>query len=114
MEYQIVNGKRQTSKLLYIIEEKQLYQVKSKRDSKVYCICYKKNNCKSRVVLNNGLCEKIKNTPQHNHSENAEALYNELKVLNKIKEECVAASGVIGDVNAISGIRSAFRNVVRK
>ena len=41
-------------------------------------------------------------------------LYEEHKVLNKIKNECSAVSGVMEDVNAISGIRSAFRNVFEK
>ena len=61
MEYEIVSGIRNLSKLIYVVNEKQLYKIKSKIANKTYYTCHNEN-CKVRILINNGRCEKIKNS----------------------------------------------------
>lgn len=106
MEYQLVNGFREGSTLLYVPEEKKLYVLKVQRDpndenSKEY-ICYqtilsapKKNNqnnneleCTTRVKLqSNGLC--VRNMPHTCHNNHEDILHdmeksNDMKTKAKI------------------------------
>lgn len=107
--YEIMSGKRRTSKLLYSKDENQFYIKKSEARGRKYYTCYEKN-CKSRVVLENGQCRKATDFIEHNHEEQQE-MYDELKALNEIKEQCLDVSSTLGAVNAVSGIRETFRNV---
>ena len=53
MEFEIISGKRNFSKLAYVINEKQLYNIKSKTSCETYYTCYNKN-CKVRILIKNG------------------------------------------------------------
>lgn len=110
LQYEIVCGKRRTSKLLYIPEEKQFYIKKSTSDNKTYYVCYVKN-CKARVTLDLGrhVCTRSPLFVPHNHTTQKE-LYDELKVLNNIKKECLDEESVLGERNALSGIRKTFES----
>ena len=71
-----------------------------------------RSSCEARIVLlPEGTCEKAKNYVDHNH-ENNEGSFNELKALNRIKNDCVDAAATLGaEVNALSTI-VAFRSTV--
>ena len=69
LEYEIVQGKKLKSAILYIKSEKQLYKIKSKTNNKTYYVCYQ-TNCPARVELSCGVCCKPKNNiKQHNHGD---------------------------------------------
>ena len=114
LEYQIVNGKKFNSKLLYTLQEKQLYKIKTKSVKKNYYVCFNKN-CKARIELfADGLCVKPKgNKSEHNHADQEEK-FKEINSLNGIRQDCLTAARVLGEVNALSGIRTAFKRGCEK
>lgn len=112
-QYETLNGKRRSSELIYVHEQKQLYQKKSVYKGVIKYVCYTKN-CKSRLNLEeNKILIKAKNYIEHNHSEN-ETLFNEMKAVNLIKSNCEKSSTVLSDVNALSGIRAVFQDICAK
>lgn len=114
LEYELINGKKHKSILLYLIEEKQLFKVKSKTAQKSYYVCYHKD-CFVRVELfADGTCRKPKkNSVGHNHGIQ-EDLRNEIKCIDGLRQDCLSGAGVLSDVNAISGIRTAFKRALEK
>lgn len=109
MQFEIVNGQRRNSKLLYSIDEKQLYIKKSVIRGITYYTCYKKN-CKSRVdVSRDGVLTKAANFIEHNHLDE-EKLFLELKAIKKIKDDVCSSGAAVGAVNALSSIRAIFRS----
>lgn len=104
MEFEIVGGKRRNSNLLYSLSEKHLYAKKSAYKNKIYYTCYQEK-CKSRLILEAGVCAKCFDFVEHKHG-NQEETYKELKALNNIKRKCTEVHSVIGEANALSGIRN--------
>lgn len=111
--YKMITGKKSNSVLLYVIEEKQLFKVKSKTNKKTYYVCYEKK-CSARLELSvNGFCSRPKKYTDHNHG-NQESKYNEITCIDDIRKDCLTAASVLGDVNALSGIRCAFKRTCEK
>lgn len=114
LAFELINGKKHNSVLLYLVEEKQLFKIKSKTIQKTYYVCYQKK-CFARVELfADGTCRKPKNnTAVHNHGIQ-EDLRNEIKCIDGLRQDCLSGAGVLSDVNAISGIRKAFKRSLEK
>lgn len=94
MDYVFVTGKRVDSNLLYLKDEKQLFKINSKNRKKKIYMCYVKD-CKSRVFIdNNAICYKVNNYVEHNHHDNQEHAYKQLKLINEIKSECQSVSAL--------------------
>lgn len=110
--FEIIGGKRRNSKLLYIFSQEQLYIKKSESKGKKYYVCYVQD-CKSRVILANDECVHSAGFADHNHGSQKE-LYEELKVLNGIKKECLDSGNLLGGVNALSGIRESFETASKR
>lgn len=114
LEYEFLCGKKINSKLLYLKTEKQLFKLKSKNSEKCYYVCYFKP-CNSRVelLLANSICVKPKKQKNHNHP-TQEKKYEELKAIESIKKNCIENAATIGDVNATSCIRSAYKRATTR
>lgn len=114
LEYELISGKKLKSTLLYVLSEKQLYKIKTKTINKTYYVCYQKN-CAARIeILTNSVCCKPnKDVNQHTHGA-VEDQYKEISCINEIREDCAGASNVMGEINAISTIRNAFKRVCEK
>lgn len=112
--FEYITGQRLNSKLIYVPEQKQLYKKRLEYKNKTYYICHKQN-CKSKMeVFNNSdFIEKSKKFIDHNHADQ-ESKYNEFKVLNTIKNQCVDSASMLSDVNALGGIRNTYRRVCEK
>lgn len=106
--YEIIAGKRNNSKLLYIFFEKQLYIKKCTKLEKHFYVCYVKD-CPSRIMLFGSECIKAKNYKAHNH-DNQEALYKELKFLNNVKTKCTRLNEKPTENNCAGSIRNIFVN----
>lgn len=101
--------------LLHLIEEKQLFKIKSKTATKTYYVCYQKN-CPSRIELTQtGLCYKPKNNNhrEHNHG-TQEDLIKEIKCVDALRQDCLTSAGSLNDVHSVSSIRKAFKRAVEK
>lgn len=107
VDYEIISGKRRNSKLVYVISEQQLYIRKTKYKTKQFYVCYAKD-CKSRVYIQNDQCYKSADG-EHNHADQKE-LYEEMKVMSNIKTQCMDPEALVGNVNALGGIREKFQD----
>lgn len=95
--FEIVEGRRRNSRLLWVPEEKMLYSIKDVRGNgqKVY-LCYhniinKFPPCSARRFIDkNGVM--ISNTIPHSHHMNHEAVYKDLKTRSAIIDSCVQAA----------------------
>lgn len=86
IEYKIVAGKRQNSKLLWSSTELQFYKFNTKLTTGQSYLCY--HGCDCRVLLkNDGTCIKTDSKKMHNHPTNEE-LYEQLLIANEIKTKC--------------------------
>lgn len=85
MNYKIIKGYRKSSNLLYTIDEHQLYYKCKLMQNGIYYVCRIKG-CKAAVILQEEGCLS-KNKTEHCH-DSQEHIYEELNVLNKIKDEC--------------------------
>lgn len=91
--YEYMPGKRMNSKILWSINEQQFYCKNTiTRDGAYAYKCYEKN-CWARVFVDetSGKCVKSKTNSFHDHGTKTE-LYNELKLKNEIKIQCLAAA----------------------
>lgn len=79
VEYEIVDGPRTKSKLLWIPIEKQFYVKNTVTKRGTSYLCHTAN-CKLRVILNSDLCYKT-NSAEHHHA-NCEPDYKKYKALN--------------------------------
>lgn len=87
IEYEIVPGKRQNSKLLWSSTELQFYKFNTKLSTGNSYLCYI-NGCNCRVLLkNDGTCFKTDSSKVHNHPTNEE-LYEQLSIANEMKTKC--------------------------
>lgn len=114
MECIFFAGKKKDSKLLFVPEQKMIYRKKSVYKEVVKYECWHEN-CKARVnLMPNGFCDLAKNYVNHNHEEE-ENIYKELCALNEIKAESGNIAATLGgEQNAISSVRTAFRNVTQR
>lgn len=111
LRYEFVTGHRITSKLLYTCDEKQFYRFNSKNKSGDAYLCAEKL-CKCRVLLRNDkLCIQPEKYCKHNHETKGEK-FEELKVLNIIKEKCADISTLINEKK--QSVRDIFYSVVSK
>lgn len=86
IEYEIVPGKRQNSKLLWSSTERQFYKFNTKLSTGNSYLCY--HGCNCRVLLkNDGTCVKTDTRKNHNHPTNEE-LYEQLSIANEMKTKC--------------------------
>lgn len=108
--FEFVAGKRHDSKLLYLIDEKQLYKKKSLYKQKTFYTCYK-NSCKARVeMLENKICVRSGKNSEHCEHPSQEDTYQELKSLENIKAECKSSTTLRNDTSALANTRKAFRS----
>lgn len=85
MEYEIVPGYRQNSKLLYANEQFYVFNTKCPLGDSYVCVNEK---CKSRVyIVVSNQCICLKNSPSHDHESKAEE-YKKLRCLNEMKRRC--------------------------
>lgn len=114
MECVFFSGKKVNSNLLFVKEEKMIYKKKSTYKDVVKFQCWRAG-CPARVnYMPNGTCMMPQKFVPHNHDHEEEE-YRKLNALNKIKEESAKISGTLGvEPNAISSVRTAFRNVSEK
>lgn len=89
ISYEIVAGQRLTSKLIFSTIEKQIYK-KARKYKSLYSYVCRNKDCKVRIFIDEstGKCYQTEKRTEHNH-ENAEAEYEELKLRNSIKNDCL-------------------------
>lgn len=102
LKVRMMPGKRETSKVLFAIDEQQLYTYRVKNKHAVQYNCYIKS-CSAKVEISNdtGKCSR-KGRDTHNPGPNAEISTIELKTA--IKKRCrsvAAATRGGGDVHAV-------------
>lgn len=109
MNCEIFVGEKRNNKLLYVYEQKMIYKKKSTYKDIVKYECRNKN-CKARLnLIPDGTCVGALHYVDHNH-ENEEKAFNEMKVLNKIKSDCIDIAETLGsETNGLSSVRKAFR-----
>lgn len=84
VEYEIITGHREDTKLLYLLNEKQLYKKNSITKLGTHYLCIV-NNCSARVYVKDGVCFKsIFSKSGHNHGLN-DVFYKKLSALNDMK-----------------------------
>lgn len=81
IEYEIVPGYRQNSKLLFSNDQFYVLNTKCPLGDSYVCVHEK---CKVRVY---GQCIRLTNSPNHEHENKAEE-YKKLRCLNEIKRRC--------------------------
>lgn len=85
--YEFVSGFRRNSKLLVLINEKQIFRRKHiLRDCTRYA-CYFKNCGVSVALKSDGVCEQLSLEYKHNHA-SAEQLINKFKMMSNVKNQC--------------------------
>lgn len=114
LEFEIVPGQRKNSKLLYVLEEQQFYAINSKSKRSSTYLCYVKD-CRSRVSVRNidNKCFLVLNFVEHNHPPQGE-FYNELKIKNKIKEECSKTASLLNSPTSVGNVRAIFSSVCQR
>lgn len=114
MECVFFAGKKVDSKLLFLNNEKMIYKKKSVYKEVVKYECWR-DGCKARInYMPDGKCVYAKKFVPHNHDHDEDE-YKKLCALNDIKKESASISGTLGaERNAISSVRTAFRNVSEK
>lgn len=100
LKFDIVQGKRRGSKLLWCHNERQFYVANSvNKKGKAYT-CNASKSCHARVIVhNNGKCYRINLVP-HEHGAQDE-LYRELNVLADIKLDVASSSSSRGTIQDI-------------
>lgn len=116
--FEFIVGARTDGRLLYTLEHKQLYRKKSKIEKKDgtaigYRYLCRVSGCTARVILDirEENCKFGANNREHTHSDNQQNLYDELKVVSKIKSECEDLSTMDAGSAQISAI---FQRNVRE
>lgn len=106
LNYEFIPGKKVNSTLLYTVEEKQAYRLRSTyNDVQSYtCII---SQCSVRVQIASGVCVKANKFVEHTHG-TQEKLYHENKLRSEIKKQCGTASVLLSDPNV--SVRSVFDN----
>lgn len=103
VEYEIVDGPRAKSKLLWIPIEKQFYVKNTVTKRGTSYLCHTAN-CKLRVILNSDLCYKT-NSAEHHHA-NCEPDYKKYKALNEMK--------IIVKEDTKSSLKQIFNDVMSR
>lgn len=92
--HKIIVGDKKNTNFLYIFEEKQFYTRNGGGKKGDYYRCHHRS-CPSRVLLSkSGVCTKKLNAKSHNHTDDCEKRYNELVVLDKLREKCSDLSSI--------------------
>lgn len=96
MDYVLLSGYRNNSKLIYICDEKVLFRKTRTRNQQSEYVCYqdvlhekdpkRHIKCNARLKLNQATG--IRNGTAHSNHENHKFFFEELKLLNKIKKAC--------------------------
>lgn len=102
LKYTLMPGKRETSKVLHTIDERQLYFFRVNTKHAAQYNCYVKScSAKAQISLESSKCSR-KGNEGHNHGPNAEIETIQLKTA--IKKRCrsvAAATRGGGDVHAV-------------
>lgn len=105
--YDFVSGKKITSKLLYIPEDKHLYKIKRYGKEQNTYIC-RKNGCNSRVYLKlNGNCAYPNPKISHDHTTQEEE-YQNLKILENIKNVCKSGNPLENGSRQLPSVREIY------
>lgn len=114
-EFVKINGKRRNSELIYVFNQKQLYCKNKNYKNNINYKCYIKN-CNARMIIElpGNFLVRGKNFENHNHSTNQEELFEELQLLNRIKNDCESSANMLSDINAMSGVRKVFESCIVK
>lgn len=96
MDYVLLSGYRKNSKLIYIRDEKMLFRKTRTRNQQSEYVCYQDVvsekdpeihlKCNARLKLNQTIY--IRNETAHSKHDNHKKIFQELKLVNKIKEAC--------------------------
>lgn len=117
---EIVGKRRDCNKLLYTIDEKQIYgrnrTVQSTGETAYLCKLYgdKTLKCKSRLYLKNGrLYRKMHHFIEHNHP-TQEKKRKEYEIENDIKTECANLNALVNSNSQTSAVASIFEKHVKQ
>lgn len=104
LKYIITPGFRDSSNLVYVIKEKNLFVGKEKRNNGKSYVCYqtilcKKDQtqvkCSARVKIDkNGDCQR--NHVDHSSHPNHEMIYNDMNTAHSMKDVCKQLQGLLG------------------
>lgn len=109
LEYKIVQGERITAKLLYTLEEKQFYRFNRETANFSAYLC-PEYGCNCRVhIRKDGKCLQFDKYKGHNHG-TKERKYEELHVLNLIKEKCADLRTLLNEKK--QAVRDIFYSVM--
>lgn len=96
MHHELISGYHESSKLLYIRDEGMLFYKTRERNGQTEFLCYQKlikgkssvkyTKCFARAIVHQNKC--IRNTTNHSDHGKYNNIYNELCLLNRIKESC--------------------------
>lgn len=107
LNYTFTTGRRFNSKLIYTLEEKQLYRFNKNINIGSVYLC---SSCKCRVKLyENGNLFQEKRYSKHSHG-TKENEYTELVIVNKIKEKCSDIKTMINERK--QSVRDIFYSVL--
>lgn len=100
LKYDIIQGKRRGSKLLWVHCERQFYVGNSMNKKGKAFTCNASNACRARIIVhNNGKCFRLNSDP-HKHG-TGEDLFRELTVLAEIKLDVASSSSSRGTIQDI-------------
>lgn len=107
LRFEIVPGKRMSSKVLYTHDEHQIYLINSKSTIGEGWKCYyaDENDCRARLHIRNGKCF-IANEVQHNHSRPDQEIIN-MNHLNEVK-------AILRSVSNRLAPRQVFEDVLKR
>lgn len=98
IKFEFITGQRIGSKLLYAIDEKQLYRTETQHNEYIWFRC-RVPKCVARVKFNErtNKCFKSSRTVPHNHG-TQENEFRSLKLLNKVKMACANENGKVFEI----------------
>lgn len=109
LAYEKISASRCDGELVYTIDEQQLYKKKSIYKSQGYWYrCRFRKSCPAKVWIDfrSEKCVKKKNI-KHDHFETQKTVYDEIKLISKIRFEC-------GEVSELSSNRARVSDVFHR
>lgn len=92
MEYRIVNGKKATSEIFYVIEEDQLYLKKNvKNNSVIYLKCYY-TGCDVTGKVKNEQFFHVNHGSHKNHNQSVASLLREWIFFDELRNQCTSST----------------------
>lgn len=119
LTFEVIEGKRKNSRLIWIVEEKFLYSIKDGRaDGRKVYLCYQNkidgnSPCSARRLIDsNGVV--TTNALPHSHHPDHESIYKDMKSRSGIIESCIQAATVLGDLHISVPTQQIFTRELAK